>query len=72
MVDLSTVDRIKRAPIEERIHIIELILQSLKNDLKSKIKRTNKAKYKQFKIRKFSLGEEIHVDRDEIYSDRGL
>lgn len=72
MVDLSTVDRIKRAPIEDRIQIIELILQSLKNDLKSKIERTNEVKFKQFKIRKFSLGEEIHVNRDEIYSDRGL
>lgn len=26
---------------------------------------------KRFKVRKFSLGEEIHVDRDELYSERG-
>lgn len=27
-------------------------------------------KPKPFKVRKFSLGEEVHVDRDELYSDR--
>jgi len=72
MIDLSTVDRIKKSPIEERIKIIELILQSLKNDIKTKAKNTGKTKFKQFKIRKFSLGEEVHVNRDEIYSERGF
>jgi len=27
------------------------------------------SKPKPFKVRKFSLGEEVHVDRDELYSD---
>lgn len=70
MIDISTVDRIKKSPIEERIQIIELILQSLKNDIKTK--NTGKAKFKQFKIRKFSLGEEVHINRDELYSERGF
>ena len=70
MIDFSTVDRIKKTPIEERIQIIELILQSLKNDIKTK--NTGKIKFKQFKIHKFSLGEEVHVNRDEIYSERGI
>jgi hypothetical protein len=64
MIDTSTVDRIKQSPVEERIQIIELILQSLKSDIKIKAKNTDKTKRKQFKIRKFSLGEEVHVDRD--------
>lgn len=72
MIDLSTVDRIKKSPIEERIQIIELILQSLKNDIKIKTKNVSKTKFRQFKIRKFSLGEEVHVNRDEIYSERGF
>lgn len=72
MIDLSTVDRIKKSPIEERIQIIELILQSLKKDIKIKTKSVGKTKFKQFKIRKFSLGEEVHVNRDEIYSERGF
>jgi len=72
MIDISTVDRIKKSPIEERIQIIELILQSLKNDIKIKAKTVSKTKFKQFKIRKFNLGEEVHVNRDEIYSERGF
>lgn len=30
-----------------------------------------KPKLKTFKVRKFRLGEEIHIDRDELYSQRG-
>jgi hypothetical protein len=71
MIDLKTVRQIKNAPVEERIQIIEFILQSLKNDIRSKFENEN-ANYKKFKIRKFSLGEEVHVDRDELYSKRGL
>ena len=71
MVDSNTVRNIKNAPIEERIQIIEAILQSLKNDIQPKLKTEN-VDYNHFKIRKFSLGEEVHVDRDELYSERGL
>jgi hypothetical protein len=72
MIDHSTVNQIKKAPIEERIYIIELILQSLKNDIKLNHKKLDTSRFKQFKVRKFSLGEEVHVDRDEIYAERGL
>lgn len=65
MIDSSTVDRIKKSSIEERIKIIELILQSLKSDIKAKPAKTQKGK---IKVRQFSLGEEVHVDRDEMYS----
>lgn len=71
MIDLNTVRQISNAPIEERIQIIEVLLQSLKNDIRPKLK-SNTMKYKNFKIHKFSLGEEVHVDRDELYSERGL
>lgn len=72
MIDLSTVDKIKKSPIEDRIQIIELILESLKDDINVKAIKSKKARHENFKIRKFSLGEEIHVDRDEIYSERGI
>jgi hypothetical protein len=72
MIDHSTVNQIKKAPIEERIYIIELILQSLKNDIKLNHNKLDTSRFKQFKVRKFSLGEEVHVDRDEIYAERGL
>ncbi len=72
MINTNTVEQIKNSPVEERIQIIELILQSLKSDLKTKVKSTEKTKFKQFKVRKFSLGEEVHVNRDELYAERGF
>ncbi len=71
-MDISTLNRIKSAPIEDRIQFMEAILQSLKNDLRYKNIEADKAKLKQFKVRKFNLGEEIKADRNEIYSERGL
>jgi predicted RNase H-like HicB family nuclease len=29
------------------------------------------SKSKRFKVRKFNLGEKVHVDRDELYLERG-
>lgn len=71
MIDLKTVDQLKQAPIEERLQIIELILQSLKKDIRHKPK-IEETRFKPFKVRKFSLGQEVHVDREELYSERGL
>lgn len=71
MIDPKTIEQIKQASIKDRIHIIELILQTLKNDIKQKSEARN-IKNKLFKVRKFSLGEELHVDRDILYSERGI
>lgn len=69
MIDSRTVEQIKKAPIQEKIQIIEDILSSLKNDINVGLKQSE---YKKFKVRKISLGKEIHIDRDELYFDRGL
>jgi hypothetical protein len=69
MIDSNTVNEIKQSSIAERIRVMEIIFQSLKNDIKKEQGKTN-TKSKHFKVRKFSLGEEVHVDRDELYSDR--
>jgi hypothetical protein len=66
MIDTKTVKRIKSAPASERIQIMELILQSLKDE----IKKEPPVRRKRFKVRKFNLGREVHVDRDELYSER--
>jgi hypothetical protein len=66
MIDTKTVNRIKRAPVSERLHLIELLLKSLKEEITTK----PRAKHKRFKIRKFNLGQEVHLDRDELYSER--
>ncbi|MBC8180605.1 hypothetical protein H8E88_05720 [candidate division KSB1 bacterium] len=71
MIDLSTVNQIKKAPLQDRFQIIETILQSLKEDIHPRLDN-QKQEFKYFKIRKYSLGGEIHVDRDELYSERGL
>ena len=71
MIDPKTVVQIKQASLEERIQIIELILQSLKKDLRTE-PEVGKSQFKPFKVRKFSLGEEVHVNRDKLYSERGL
>ena len=69
MIDLKTVEQIKQAPVEERLHIIELIFQSLKKDIKQRFK-IKQRKFKPFKVRRFSLGQEVHIDREELYSER--
>ena len=71
MIDSNTVNQIKQASMAERIWVMEIIFQSLKNDIKKEQGNATKtSKSKPFKVRKFSLGEEVHVDRDELYSDR--
>ncbi len=71
MIDLKTVNQIKRASVEERLQIIEQILQSLKKDMKQE-SRIKQSRFQPFKVRKFSLGQEVHMDREELYSERGL
>ncbi|RMI09795.1 MAG: hypothetical protein D6681_06715 [Calditrichaeota bacterium] len=70
MIDLKTIDQIRQASIEERLYIIELILQSLKKDIFQREHPEN-VKAKRFKVRKFSLGQEVHVDREDLYFERG-
>jgi hypothetical protein len=69
MIDLETFEKLQSASVEERIYIIEAILQSLKNDLGSSPKPSSSIK--PFKVRQFNLGE-INIDREELYAERNL
>jgi len=69
MIESTTINQIRRSPIAERIQFIEIILQSLKSDINEE-HVNRKSRSKPFKVRKFSLGKEVHVDRDELYSER--
>ena len=69
MIAQDTITQIQHAPIGERIQVIELILQSLKQDMKPMMRREPHHK-KVFKVRRFHLGQEVHCDRDEIYAER--
>jgi hypothetical protein len=69
MIAKDMLVQIQHAPLAERIQLIEVILKSLKDDIKSGI--SAKHRRKGFKVKKFHLGQEVRCDRDEIYVERG-
>ena len=71
MISNTALDEIKKFPIYERIEIIENLLESLKSDIASD-NDNRAATYIPFVVHKISLGQEIHVDRDDVYSERGM
>jgi hypothetical protein len=71
MIDREVVEQIQHASVAERIHIVELILQSLKQDM-SRTLTPGKPQLKPFRVRPFDLGTDIHVDRDTLYAERSL
>lgn len=71
MIEREAVKQIQHASVAERIHIIELILQSLKQDMNRTV-ITGKPQFKTFRVRPFNLGTDIHVDRDTMYAERSL
>lgn len=68
MIDLETVKQIQQASVAERIEIVELILQSLKRDIRTKFT----GEKPKFKVRQFNLGKEVQVDRDMVYTERSV
>ncbi|MCI5149061.1 MAG: hypothetical protein D3916_06705 [Candidatus Electrothrix sp. MAN1_4] len=69
MVAKDMLAQIQHAPLAERIQIIEVILKSLKDDIKSGI--SGRHRRKAFKVRKFHLGQDVRCDCKEIYTERG-
>jgi hypothetical protein len=69
MLGKETIQQLQHASVAERIQIIELLLQSLKDDMSS-ISPSVKIG-EPFTIRTFNLGEDIRIDRDELYAERG-
>lgn len=70
MVDLT---QIRQVPVAERIRMIELILQSLRQDMRPNLVRDKPTVVpKPFKVRQFDLGQEVHIDREAIYAERGM
>jgi hypothetical protein len=66
----EAIQTLQNTPLEDRIKIIELLLQSLKEDISSK--DTKAKRPEPFKIRTFNLGKDIQFDREEMYLERGL
>ena len=71
MLSMEIARQIRGTSMSEQIEIIELVLHSLRTKIETERKITRKP-FRPFRVRKFSLGEEIHADRDKIYSERGL
>jgi|GEM_PF-1631404 hypothetical protein len=58
MLDMEIAKQIQKISISEQIEIIELILQSLRTEIETKGKISQKS-FRPFRVRKFSLGEEV-------------
>lgn len=71
MPSMEILRQIRRASMSEQIEIIECILHSLRTKIEIEPRPAPKP-FKPFQVRKFGLGEEIHAERDEMYSERGL
>ena len=65
----ETFQQLQQAPIEERLRVIELLLQSLKQDILAREKPRDIPPLNAFTARQFNLGQDIQVDRDTIYGD---
>lgn len=65
----QTVEQLQKTPALYRIQVIELLLQSLKEEIAEN--ESSLANWRPFQVRTFDLGSNVLPDRDEIYSDRG-
>jgi len=65
MINSEIVKQIETAPLAERIEIAEIILRSLRKDVKTDIKSL-----RQIKIRNTASGKKISIERDGVYSEK--
>ncbi|MCA9946801.1 MAG: hypothetical protein KC449_25145 [Anaerolineales bacterium] len=66
----EAVQQLQHASVADRIQAIELLLQSLKDEMV--YSKPVLAGTKPFRVRTFNLGVDVQVDRDEMYTDRVL
>ncbi len=68
---------IRAMPLKDRFAILEATLNLIKNDLDKSQPELDqleliRQRRRNFKIKPFDLGEDVSVDRDLIYSERGI
>jgi hypothetical protein len=61
----------ERLPLLERFEVIEALYASIKREMAKKGMPIPAEKEEPFELITFDLGQEVHVDRDEIYAERG-
>ncbi|MEZ4732427.1 MAG: hypothetical protein R3E79_35405 [Caldilineaceae bacterium] len=64
----ETVQQLQYTPLTYRIQVIELLLQSLKDEIAQR--EIVQAPHKPFRVQPFDLGADVAVDRDGIYAER--
>lgn len=64
----EAIQQLRYAPLADRLQVIELLIQSLKDEI-TRSESVQVAR-KPFRVRTFNLGTDIHIDRDEMYADR--
>lgn len=67
--------QIQSLPLTDRLIVIEEILKSIQGELqpsKSSNQNDVRRRRKSFKVKAFDLGGNVVIDRDEIYSERGI
>jgi len=70
MIEILNVSCLNQVTVEDRLQLTEMILQSLKQDISQKPVQSP-TQNKKFVVRTFNLGQEVHINRDELYSERG-
>jgi hypothetical protein len=73
----QVIAQIQSMPLSERVAILEALVQSIKHETVLSNKENEhqeeiRRRRREFKIEGFNLGSEVVVDRDELYSERGL
>ena len=71
MIDPEAVVEIRQAPIPERIQVMEDIPHSLRRDMGTAVE-DRRSQAEPFRVRRFCLRQEVHVDRNTIYAERGM
>ena len=69
MISQESLHQMQQVSIAERIDIIELLLNSVKNELKQNV-LVQKSSLKPFKVQRFHLGADMNIDRSELYTER--
>ena len=80
MLTKEILAQIATLPLAERMSLMEAFVQSFKTESKDPEEEKKKAaeweevlrRRREFKVKGFHLGGDVHVDRNEIYAERGL
>jgi len=64
----ETIQQLQGTSLTYRLQVIELLLQSLKDEIAQSEAR--QASRKPFRVQSFDLGADVSVDRTELYADR--